>query len=757
MQIRETYLWFIFAVASSFGVIDVHAQGTQADYERSEELYERFRGRVAQARLESVWVHDFDASPKMQAVQVWHRMTPGGDGRWYATDVRSGETGLAFDHDRLAALLADAAGKRVDPSRLPLEKLVANTREMRFEAFDATWVYRPATGELENPDPVFGVAGNRRGVSARSRSYDGKWLIETKDHNLVLRALGEGGKPTDAGPIVMTTDGSADDAYASSGYWSPDSSKLVVMKRQAGDRRLVTIVDSKPDDRLQPKTETYFYLKPGDKVPIDRPALFDLETKQKIEIDHSLAPNPYRTQGIRWRSDGSAFTYQYNQRGHQAYRIIEVDAATGESRAVISEEPDTFFTYSKNMFLRYLDGTDEILWLSERDGWNHLYLYDWGAGEVKRQLTKGQWAVREVDRVDESSRTVWFWAGGIHAQQDPYYLHYCRVNMDTGEVTPLTRSDGTHTGVDVSPDGKHLVATWSRVDHAPVHELRSAETGELIKELGRADLAPLEAVGWIAPERFVAKGRDGETDIYGIVVKPTNFDPAKPYPVVERIYAGPHGAFVPKRFAEMQWAMRFAEVGFIVVQIDGMGTNHRSKAFHDVAWKNLKDAGFPDRIAWMKAAAETRPWMDLSRVGIFGGSAGGQNAMRAVIDHHDFYKAAVADCGCHDNRMDKIWWNEQWMGYPVDQSYIDSSNTEDAHKLGGKLLLTVGALDRNVDPASTTQVVEALIEANKDFEFMMFPGRGHGAIEGKYGRKLRADFFVRHLYGKPSLWERAAE
>ena len=232
-----------------------------------------------------------------------------------------------------------------------------------------------------------------------------------------------------------------------------------------------------------------------------------------------------------------------------------------------------------------------------------------------------------------------------------------------------------------------------------------------------------------------------------MIFRPTNFDPSVKYPIIESIYAGPHGQHVPKSFRSYYADQALSEIGFIVVKIDGMGTNWRSKAFHDVCWKNIKDAGFPDRKLWMKAAAEKYPYMDVTRVGIYGGSAGGQNAMRAVLDHHDFYDAAFADCGCHDNRMDKVWWNEAWMGWPVDDSYAASSNVVDAHKLGGKLMLTVGELDRNVDPASTMQVVDALIRADKDFDLIVFPGGGHGAGGSAYGTRRMRDFFVRHLHG----------
>ncbi len=258
-------------------------------------------------------------------------------------------------------------------------------------------------------------------------------------------------------------------------------------------------------------------------------------------------------------------------------------------------------------------------------------------------------------------------------------------------------------------------------------------------------LEPLVATGWRCPEPFVAKGRDGVTDIYGIIYRPTNFDPAKKYPVIENIYAGPQDSFVPKAFERLNDKMRLAELGFIVVQIDGMGTSNRSKAFHDVCWHNLGDAGFPDRILWMKAAAAKEPAMDLTRVGIYGGSAGGQNALRGLEAHGDFYKVGIADCGCHDNRMDKIWWNELWMGWPIGPWYAEQSNVTNAKDMNGKLLLIVGELDTNVDPASTMQVVNALIKADKDFELLVVPGSNHGASENPYGKRRRMDFFVRNL------------
>jgi dipeptidyl aminopeptidase/acylaminoacyl peptidase len=416
-------------------------------------------------------------------------------------------------------------------------------------------------------------------------------------------------------------------------------------------------------------------------------------------------------------------------------------------RTIVEEMPETFVDYVNSMFLHRIEATGEAIWMSERSGWRHLYLVDERSGGVKNAITSGEWVVRGVERVDEQKRQVWLRVAGIHAGQDPYFVHFARVNFDGTGLTVLTEGDGTHE-IELSPDGRFLIDRYSRVDMPGVVELRSAETGSLVCELERADWSGLVALPWVPPERFVAKGRDGSTDIHGVVVRPTNFDAKKKYPVVEHIYAGPHSAFVPKAFDAHLGVMHdIAELGFIVVQIDGMGTAHRSKAFHDVCWKNLGDSGFADRIAWIRAAAGKYGEMDVSRVGIFGGSAGGQSALRALLAHGDFYKVAVADCGCHDNRMDKIWWNEAWMGWPIGEHYAEQSNVTQAHRLTGKLLLIVGEMDRNVDPASTMQVANALIMADKDFDLLVMPGVGHGAAETPYGRRKRADFLVRNVLG----------
>ena len=379
---------------------------------------------------------------------------------------------------------------------------------------------------------------------------------------------------------------------------------------------------------------------------------------------------------------------------------------------------------------------------------------------MKTQITKGSWPVRNVQKVDEVHRQIWFSAGGMTAGRDPYFLHYYRIDFDGTNLVALTAADADHH-VAYSSDLQLFVDTFSRVDLPTVSQLRRTSDRSLVAEIEHADVSELLAGGWKAPESFTAKGRDDATDIWGLIFRPAAFDPSQRYPVIENIYAGPHGSHVPKNFSAYSASQAQADLGFIVVQIDGMGTSNRSKAFHDVAWQNLGDAGFADRILWHKAVAAKYPWYDISRVGIYGGSAGGQNSMGALLFHPEFYKVAVSFAGCHDNRMDKIWWNEQWMGWPLGPQYGASSNVDNAARLQGKLLLVVGELDTNVDPASTMQVANALIKAGKMFDLLVVPGENHGAGRGgpsaAYGDRKRFDFFVQHLLGQsPPDWNAPA-
>ncbi|HXD23402.1 MAG TPA: DPP IV N-terminal domain-containing protein [Gemmatimonadaceae bacterium] len=693
------------------------AQGTMADYQRAVALQARYSPLVVDSPDAPVWT-----SP----TQFWYRKTAKGGGS--------------------AIVVVDAAS---------LTKRAGN-------AADTAGSGGGRGGRGGGAGAAAGGGRGGRGAAAEETrlSPDGQLVAYIDNFNIWIRPAtgGEGHH--------LSTDGSEGNAYNfQSIVWSPNSQMIAAYRVRPGYHRIVHYVESSPADQLQPKTMERYYQKPGDVLDLQQPSLFHVAAAHEIALDNALFPNPYDLSRIEWRKDSRAFTFEYNQRGHQVYRVLEADANTGAVRSLMTETSKTFIDYRRtNVGLadsgrqyRYdLDDGREFIWMSERDGWAHLYMVDGATGAIKNQITKGNFVVRAVARVDEANKQIIFAAGGVNPKQDPYFVQYYRINFDGTGMTPLTDADGYHT-VTFSPDFKYYVDTWSRVDLPPVSELRETSDAKVLMPLEKADDSELVKAGWRAPEVFVAKGRDGTTDIWGVIIKPSNFDPKKKYPVIENIYAGPQGSFVPKTFAPWLSMQSIAELGFIVVQIDGMGTAHRSKAFHDVAWKNLADAGFPDRILWHKAAAAKYPWYDISRVGIYGGSAGGQNSMGAMLFHPEFYKVAVSFAGCHDNRMDKVWWNELWMGWPVDESYERSSNMVNAGKLQGKLLLVWGELDTNVDPSSSMQVVNALIKNNKSFDMLVMPGEDHPAgrrgPSAPYGDRKLWDYFVHNLlHVEPPNW-----
>jgi len=551
---------------------------------------------------------------------------------------------------------------------------------------------------------------------------------------------------TPGGEVVYrTTDGTAENPYVGNMSASPSGRFVVLQRRTVVPVRQIPILTSRPNEGYHATYRLIDYVKPGDPLGQVTFTVVDTQTKEAAVIPRELYGDQFDVNRFSWSADGNEFRFFFNERGHQVLRWVGYNAATKRVRTIVEEKSATFVDYSQKFFLREIASTNEAVWMSERSGWNHLYLLDTVTGQVKNPITSGNWVVREVVNVDPEKRTVLLRVYGMNAGEDPYHSHYIRIGFDGKGLVRLTEADGNHT-IEFSPDGTHYIDTYSRVDLPHRRELRRSADGKKIADLESADASALLASGWKMPVRLVAKGRDGTTDIHGYISFPTTYDPSQKYPVIESIYAGPHGNHVRKSFAAGDNQGPLAELGFIVVYIDGMGTNWRSKAFHDVCWQNIADGGFPDRIAWMKAAALQYPAMDLERVGITGGSAGGQNTAHALLLHGHFYKVGVADCGCYDNRMDKIWWNEAWMGR-MGPHYEAQACSTLAPNLTGKLMLLLGEGDTNVDPASTLQFVAALNAANKDFDFVYVPGAGHGTMGVPVVRRRTWDFFVRHLHG----------
>ena len=662
---------------------------------------------------------------------------------------KTGTTEEAFQHQQMASSLKSLLGRDFNANQLPLNHLHvdrSHTQTIRFKVAKI-WILSE-NGKLsksEPPKPKQSPSNTETSVKTNWRSEispDGKWRAFVKNGAVFLKAQNSNKEINGTSPIGTPAPKAH---YQGSPIWNATSTHFYVSHLEPGQHRTVTLVESTPKDQLQPKTHTIRYDKPGDKIDRVEPHLFSIDGSACKKPNRKLTKNAFNISHVGWDQSGKELRYEFIERGYGKHYLIAMNADTGHERLICKEESNTFIFIGGVRYRKDLHNTSEIIWGSERDGRRHLYLIDAATGKVKHRITQGDWVVRSIQKVDVPKRQITFTASGHNKGEDPYHIHWYRVNFDGSQLTPLTQADGTHK-VTFSPKGTYYIDRWSRVDHPPVYELHRSSDGKKIKELARADASKFLQQGRRFPERFHCKDRNGRFDIWGIIRTPPNFDPLKKYPIIENIYAGPHGAFVPKTFSPWNsHASELAEEGFIVVNIDGLGTNYRHHDFSHFSYKNLADAGFPDRIKWIKKAAQSRPYMDVSRVGIYGGSAGGQSSTGAVLFHGDFYKAAVSDCGCHDNRMDKIWWNEQWMDWPIGKHYEKQSNVTNAHKLTGALMLTVGELDKNVDPASTLQVVDALIKADKDFEYYILPGGGHGSGERGYLRRKRYEFFRKHL------------
>lgn len=721
------------------------AQVSLSDYQRADST-ENWSKLVYHGAISPKWDE--------KGTHFWYEVhTPKGQ-EYMLVDAKSLKKAEAFDQVKLAQSLNSLTHKSYKAFALPIKELKFDASFKSFNFVVDSFRYEC---KLSNYQII-----NKGKIEAQTNEYwnaffddtknppvvspDSAWIAFIKNYNVYLKNRKTGEE------TALSFDGSEGEFYSSFIEWAPDSKHLVTNKVRANTKKYIYFVESSPKTQLQPILQKRDYLKPGDALPIRMPSLFSVADKKQIPVDTKAYENQFEISDLHWFKDSRAFTFEFNERGHQNYKVVEVNAITGQTTELIKEHSNTFIDYSGKKFRSDVNDGKEIIWASERDGWNHLYLYDGSTGQVKNQITNGEWVVREVVNVDEKSRTILFKGSGENPGEDPYLIHYYIVNFDGTNLTDLT-PEGANHDASFSPDYKFFVDCYSRADQPQQSVLRDGKTGKALLSLEKADISALLKTGYRLPEVFTATARDGKTEIWGNIYRPSNFDPNKKYPIIEYIYAGPQGAFVSKTFRPYYYPFSgLAELGFIIVSIDGMGTSYRSKAFQNVCYKNLKDAGFPDRIKWTKAAAEKYPYMDTTRVGIFGGSAGGQNAMAAVLFHPEFYKASVASCGCHDNRMDKMWWNEQWMGYPIGPQYAECSNVDNAWRLKGNLMLIVGEMDDNVDPASTMQVANALINAKKDFELVVLPEMNH-TLGGTYGERKRRDFFVQHLLNcNPPAW-----
>lgn len=712
-------------------------------YRQASKLDEAVKNKVFKTRVNAHWQKDGNT--------FWYcNILKDSIREYILADASKGVKKMLFDEAKLKKALSGITGKSVPQKSLVIDSLNYDSKsnsialkydKSYYEVLLSNYSIKKAASLAKDLKKYSGFNNQwARWESFRTDtiSPNKKWLAFIKENNVFV-------KPVSGGEAVQfTKDGTKEKPYGSLA-WSPDSKYIVGYNITPVVDLPVHYVLTSAANTTRGQLRSNPYKQPGDPFTCYEMFLFHIEN-QKVSKVNTPVIDFFDAPELHWRrGDAGYFMYEKVDRGHQRFRIIEVNAQTAETRSIVDEKAKTFI-YESRLFTHYLKKSNEVVMTSEKDGWRHLYLVD-GLNGKENQITKGEWVVRSVDSIDENKKEIWFSASGMNAGEDPYYIHNYRISFDGKKLTSLTQAKGNHN-VAFSPNKQYYLDSYSEPNIPTIIELHRTLDGKKIMDIEKSDAADYLATGMSLPEPFHAKGRDGVTDIWGVVCRPADFDPNKKYPVIESIYAGPQDSFVPKNFmdrytVEMQ---SLAQLGFIVVQIDGMGTANRSKAFHDVCWKNLKDAGFEDRILWIKALAKKYQYVDDSRVGLYGTSAGGQNALGGLLFHPEFYKAGVAACGCHDNRVDKQWWNEQWMGYPVDKHYEEQSNVTNAGKLSGDLLLIVGEADENVPPESTYRVADALIKSGKTFEFLPVPGMGH-SDGGSYGRLKKRDFFVKHLLG----------
>jgi len=695
-----------------------------------------------------------------------------GDRFWYRNSIPDGAEFVlvdparrtrarAFDHERLAAALSRAADTAYGAFGLPFTQIEFSTdgRSIAFDARGRRWSCDVQGAQC--------TGGPGRADEARRNavvSPDGRRAAFVRDDNLWVRDLTSGAEKQ------LTTDGVRDFGYATNNagwvksdmpvvVWSPDSRKIATFQhdgRAAGEMYLV-------ETRVgHPVLQQWKYPLPGDSAifTIHR-VIIDVDAGTVVRL--RMPPDQHRSSlcdhivcggrwvDVEWSPDATQLFFLSTSRDHKQERLRVADAATGAVRDIMEETVETFFESGNGAVnWRALPASNEILWFSQRDDWGHLYLYDLTTGQLKHQITRGAWNVLQVLRIDERTRTIYFTGAG-REPGDPYFRKLYSVRMDGSRLTLLTPEDANHD-VTWSPSARFFVDSYSRPDVPPVTVLRDL-SGRTVLTLERADISRLLATGWTPPMPFSVKARDGQTDLYGLMYRPTAFDSTRKYPIINHHYPGPQSGSVGSRsFSAARDNRALAELGFVVIQLDGMGTPMRSKSFHAAYYGNMGDNGLPDQITGMQQLAERHSWIDIERAGIYGHSGGGFSSADAILRYPEFFKVAVSQAGNHDNRNYEDDWAEKWQGLlerlsDSTTNYDNQANQLLARNLRGKLLIAHGTMDDNVPYYSTLLVVNELIRHNKDFDFILFPNRRHGFGNEPYMVRRRWDYFVTHLMG----------
>ncbi len=752
MKTIAHWRWMACLFVLVFAPLSVRGQGTASDYRHAEEF---LPGNLQK----TVYVADVFPNWIGRSDRFWYlKMGPAGT-EFMLVDAQKNTLGPAFDQARLAEALSHATGRSYRANHLPFYffHYVNEGAGIDFEIGQTEWACTLSNYECR-----------RQPERARyeSLSPNGEWAAFVRNHNLYVRHVSTGavvqltynGVPGDdyATPLpdlrTLVAEGvtQGDDVQERPAvFWAADSTRLITYRLDSRNAGRFTSLQFVPPHQLRPIAYNYVYPLPGEVLPEAWPVIFDLESGKRIDV--KTPPLEIQFQGgpyFDWLPDSRRFIYDYDGRGEKYIELREVDAETGGQKVLIREDATPYpYVDPGETFYRLFNHDKEILWSSERSGWNQLYLYNAVTGQLENQVTKGDWVVRQIEYVDGKTRQVYFLAGGVEPGMDPYYTQLYRFNLDGSGMTRLTPEDANHT-VSVSPDGKYFVDNSSRPSLPGESVLRSASNGSVVRVLEQTDDSSLVKMGWKPPIPFEGKAADGKTNLYGIIVRPTNFVSSKKYPILEDIYTGPQGFFVPKTFGAALRLQSMAELGFVVVMVDGRGTTGRSRAFHDFSYHNMGNV-FIDHVTMIKQMAARYPWMDITRVGIHGISAGGYGSAHAFLQFPDFYKVCVSISGDHDPRLDKAWWNELYQGWPLGTDYSEQANAALASRLKGHLLLVHGDIDDNVNPAETMRLADALMTANKNFDMLFVPNMYHGPSgpHAMYIVRREWDYFVRYLLG----------
>jgi dipeptidyl-peptidase-4 len=739
---------------------------TAADYAHAEQFMGyNTNSLVYHSGVRPTWLAD---------ERFYYRNTTAEGSEFILVDPAKGTRAPAFDHLKLAAALSTAAGAKYEAYKLPFTEIDLAGDSVSFSASGRKWTCDVAGFKCAAEGEAAGGGRGGRGRGGRgggrggndSMSPDNKRAVFIRDNNLWSRDVATG-KETQ-----LTTDGVKDFGYATdnAGWtqsdrpviaWSPDGKKIATFQQ---DQRGVGEMYLVPTAVGHPQLRAWKYPLPGDetittiqRVVIDVADPHTVRLKMAADQHRSTLCDDVKCRGsewadVQWSTDSQNVAFVSTSRDHKVEQLHVADAATGEIRDVLSESVPTFFESGNGRVnWHYLPDSNEIIWFSEKSNWGHLYLYDAKTGALKNQITSGDWNVTQLIRLDEKNRVLYFLGVG-REKGDPYFIHFYRVGFDGKNLALLTPEDANHD-VTLSPSGKYFVDNYSKPDAAPISLVRD-ETGKLSSPLEKADISKLLATGWKPPMPIMMKARDGQTDIYGLMFRPVNFDPSKKYPIINHIYPGPQtGSVGSRNFSAARGdCQSLAELGFVVVEIDGMGTPWRSKKFHEAYFGNLGDNTLPDQVAGMKELAKKYPWIDIDRAGIYGHSGGGYATADAMFRYPDFFKVGISEAGNHDNREYEDDWAEKWQGLLTKNpdgttNYDNQANQLVAKNLKGHLLLAHGTMDTNVPPYNTLLVVNELIKANKDFDLLLLPNRNHGFGNEPYMIRRRWDYFVRYLLG----------